>query len=86
MGDAAIVPNFVNGKEQYSPPTAQFAVRQAKNLAKNIILKSENKNLRKFEYTSKGSLASLGSKIGVAGFLFLLLKVYLAGLFGEFFI
>ena len=65
LGDAAIVPNFVNGKEQYSPPTAQFAVRQAKNLAKNIILKSENKNLRKFEYTSKGSLASLGSKIGV---------------------
>ena len=65
LGDAAIVPNFVNGKEQYSPPTAQFAVRQAKNLAKNIILKLENKNLRKFEYTSKGSLASLGSKIGV---------------------
>ena len=64
LGDAAIVPNFVNGKEQYSPPTAQFAVRQAKNLAKNIILKSENKNLREFEYTSKG-LASLGSKIGV---------------------
>lgn len=78
LGDSAIVPNLVNGKEQYSPPTAQFAVQQAKNLAKNIVLKSKNKKLRKFEYTSKGSLASLGSKVGVGKVFIFTIK----GLFG----
>ncbi|MBD22313.1 MAG: nucleotide-disulfide oxidoreductase [Alphaproteobacteria bacterium] len=74
LGDAAIVPNSSNVKDEYSPPTAQFAVRQAKNLAKNIVLKSKSRNLRKFKYTSKGSLASLGFKVGVGKVFFFTIK------------
>ncbi len=65
LGDCALVPYNPNDKSKNSPPTAQFAVRQAKILAKNIVLKTLNRNLRNFNYKSKGSLASLGSKIGV---------------------
>ena len=65
IGDVALIPNIINeGKYPYSPPTAQFAVRQANIFAKNIVLREQNKGLRKFEYKSKGSLASLGSKKG----------------------
>jgi len=75
IGDSALIPNKVNTNDYpYSPPTAQFAVRQAKLLAKNIILKSMKKNLRKFNYKSKGSLASLGSKKGVGKIYFFNVK------------
>ena len=65
LGDCALVPYNPNDKSKNSPPTAQFAVKQAKIVAKNIVLKTLNRNLRKFNYRSKGSLASLGSKIGI---------------------
>lgn len=68
LGDCALVPNKSfndNLVSQYSPPTAQFAVRQARVLSKNIILKSLSRKLKPFEYKSKGALASLGSNKGV---------------------
>ncbi len=65
LGDCASVPFDPNDKTKHSPPTAQFAVRQAEVLSKNIVLKTLNRKLRNFNYRSKGSLASLGSKIGV---------------------
>ncbi len=66
LGDCAYVPYDLNDKKyKNSPPTAQFAVRQAKILAKNIVLKKLNRNLRNFNYKSKGSLASLGSRTGI---------------------
>ena len=65
LGDCALVPYNPSDKSKNSPPTAQFAVKQAKILAKNIVLKTLNRNLRSFNYKSKGSLASLGSKIGI---------------------
>ena len=65
LGDCALVPYNPNDKSKNSPPTAQFAVKQAKILAKNILLKKMNRNLMNFNYKSKGSLASLGSKVGV---------------------
>ena len=41
IGDSALIPNKLDLNDYpYSPPTAQFAVRQAKLLAKNIILKN----------------------------------------------
>ena len=47
IGDSALIPNKLDINDYpYSPPTAQFAVRQAKLLAKNIILKNMKKNLR----------------------------------------
>ena len=75
IGDVALIPNIINeGKRSFSPPTAQFAVRQANTLAKNIILRGQNKGLKAFEYKSKGSLASLGSKKGVGKIFFLNIK------------
>jgi len=79
IGDSALIPNKLDINDYpYSPPTAQFAVRQAKLLAKNIILKNMKKNLREFRYKSKGSLASLGSKKGVGKIYFFNVKGLLA--------
>ncbi len=77
LGDCALVPNKPVPKKndnEYSPPTAQFAVRQAKVLSKNIILKSLNRKLKPFKYKSKGSLASLGSNKGVGKIFFFRVK------------
>jgi NADH dehydrogenase len=70
LGDVGMIPNAVNGSTEFSPPTAQFAVRQAKCLAKNIMLREFNRDLVRFKYKSKGSLASLGSKVGVGKIFF----------------
>lgn len=68
LGDAALIPLVENASERgdYAPPTAQFAVREAKILAKNIENKIEGKPLSPFAYKSKGSMASLGAQRGVA--------------------
>jgi NADH:ubiquinone reductase (H+-translocating) len=50
----------------YAPQTAQFAVREGRQLADNLIAKAEGKELKPFAYTSKGSLASLGMSKAVA--------------------
>ena len=65
VGDCAFVPENSDDITKSCPPTAQFAVRQAKILAKNIVLRSLNRKLKHFSYKSKGSLASLGAKKGV---------------------
>ena len=83
LGDCALVPNKVikNDKEMnlvYSPPTAQFAVQQAKILSKNVVLKTLKRKLKSFKYTSRGSLASLGSKKGVGKIFFFRVKGLLA--------
>ncbi len=66
-------------KIAYAPPNAQFAVRQGKLLAKNIKAKISGDNLTDFHYTSKGSLASLGSRDGVGKIFLLQLKDLLLG-------
>lgn len=67
LGDSALVP-LPNDKEteRYAPPTAQFAAKQAKQLAKNIHAVLANTEPQPFEYRSKGMLASLGGYRGVA--------------------
>ena len=67
-------------KIAYAPPNAQFAVRQGKLLAKNIKAKILGNNLTDFEYTSKGSLASLGSRDGVGKIFFITVKGFVAWL------
>lgn len=47
-----------------APPTAQFAVRQARHLANNIHNEVIGSSLRRFRYSAKGALASLGNKAG----------------------
>ncbi len=64
LGDCALVPNAQDGK--LCPPTAQFADRQAKFLAKNIVAKLKGKATRSFSYKPVGMLASIGHNKAVA--------------------
>ncbi len=65
VGDAAAIPLSEN-PDAYAPPTAQFAVREAKVLANNIAATLQGKVTKPFNYKSKGSLASIGVQKGVA--------------------
>jgi NADH dehydrogenase len=68
LGDCASIPNPHTGKPY--PQTAQHAVRQGKVAAKNIILavkgKKGEKNKVKFDYKTKGMMAEIGKRTGVA--------------------
>jgi NADH:quinone reductase (non-electrogenic) len=69
LGDAALIPLVDDPGEDpllYATQTAQFAVREGKQLANNILAKMAGKSLKPFAYTSKGSLASLGMSKAVA--------------------
>jgi NADH dehydrogenase len=68
LGDCASITDPNTGKPY--PPTAQHAIRQGKVAAKNIIsaLKGEkgDKNKIKFDYKTKGMMAEIGRRDGVA--------------------
>ncbi len=69
VGDAADIPLVDEPGEDpahYAPQTAQFAVREGRQLAQNLIAKRQGKELKPFAYESKGSLASLGMSKAVA--------------------
>jgi NADH:ubiquinone reductase (H+-translocating) len=69
LGDAALIPLVDEPSEDpllYATQTAQFAVREGRQLADNILAKIAGKPLKPFAYTSKGSLASLGMSKAVA--------------------
>ena len=51
------------------PPTAQIAEAQAKIAAKNLISLIKNKPKEKFVYHSKGQMAIIGKRSGIATFL-----------------
>src|SRR5215467_2584351 len=64
FGDCAAVPNAWNG--QLSPPTAQFALRQAKQLAANLVRVQRGEATRPFHFRPQGLLATIGHHNGVA--------------------
>lgn len=64
LGDCAAVPNAHDGG--LSPPTAQFAVRQALHLAGNLMAHSRGDAGRAFSHRSRGMMASIGRLKGVA--------------------
>lgn len=68
LGDAALIPlvDAPTGRDHYAPPTAQFAVREARRLAHNIKAVLDGAEPAPFVYKSKGSMASLGARRGVA--------------------
>lgn len=68
LGDAALIPlvDKPSARHDYAPPTAQFAVREARQLAKNVHAALDSRAPEHFEYRSKGALASLGAGRGVA--------------------
>ena len=68
LGDNAQIPlgDANDGKTAYAPPLAQFAFREAKVLARNILAQIEGRPLTAFAYKSLGTMASLGGRRGVA--------------------
>jgi NADH:ubiquinone reductase (H+-translocating) len=64
FGDCAAVRNAWNG--QISPATAQFALRQAKQLAANLVRVQRREPTRPFRFHPQGLLATIGHHNGVA--------------------
>ncbi len=65
IGDNAGVPNPAD-PSTLSPPTAQFAVSQAKTCARNILAAIDGQPLKTFRHHNLGMLASLGQRSAVA--------------------
>jgi NADH dehydrogenase len=79
VGDCAGVP--MPGKpDEICPATAQFAIRQGKTCAHNILAAIDGKPERRREFTFKGlgTLASLGNRSAVADMMGLQLKGFIA--------
>ena len=64
LGDCAMIPNAFD--QMPSPPTAQFAMRQAKQLAANLLRCFKGQPTRPFSFRALGMLASLGNRTAVA--------------------
>ncbi len=64
IGDCAAVPNAAD--QSISPPTAQFAVAQAQQLATNLLAHINGLATQPFSYRSKGMMATTGHHKGVA--------------------
>lgn len=64
LGDCAVTINAFDGKP--TPPTAQFALREAKQLAKNLARTLAGEPTRPFRFRPQGLLASIGRNTGVA--------------------
>jgi NADH dehydrogenase len=78
FGDCAAVPNAWNA--QISPPTAQFALRQAKQLAANLVRVQRGEATRPFHFRPQGLLATIGHHNGVAE----IYRLKFSGLFAWF--
>ena len=65
LGDCAAIPDVDTGK--FYPPTAQHALRESKIVAENIKKTLDgDSSLKEFSYHSKGMMATIGDKAGVA--------------------
>jgi len=64
LGDCAAVPNALDGR--ICPPTAQFAVAQARQLADNLLRTLRGEPTRPFAYAARGMMATTGHLKGVA--------------------
>lgn len=64
IGDCASIANQETGKPH--PPTAQHAIREAKQAAKNILAAVRGGQKKPFVFSTIGQLASIGHRTGVA--------------------
>ena len=64
IGDCALVHNAASNA--YAPPTAQFAIAEARTLAQNIAAKVAGKPTQAFAHRSRGMMATTGHLKGVA--------------------
>ena len=58
VGDCALVPDVLRGG--FCPPTAQFALRQAKSAAQNVLATIRGRPTKPFRYKSRGVFVPLG--------------------------
>ena len=65
LGDCAAVPNAANAG-QVDPPTSQHALRQGKQLVKNLKASRAGRPLGSYRFRSLGQVATLGRKEGIA--------------------
>jgi len=63
IGDCALIRN-ADGTT--APPTAQFAIAEAKHLAKNLVARCLGTSTRPFSYKARGMMATVGHLKGVA--------------------
>ena len=63
IGDCALIRN---GNDGLAPPTAQFAVAEAKHLARNLVAHCRGEPTRPFAHRSRGMMATVGHLKGVA--------------------
>jgi NADH dehydrogenase len=79
LGDCAAVPDPKARQDgQYVPPTAQFALREGRTVARNIVAAIEGQPSQAFTFTGLGQLVSLGQHTAVAE---LLGGIKISGLF-----
>jgi NADH dehydrogenase len=64
LGDCAAVPHPKTGEP--APPTAQFALREGKTVAKNIVAAIQGRRPGRFTFTGLGEMVSLGDGAAVA--------------------
>jgi NADH dehydrogenase len=64
LGDCAAVPNAFD--RQTAPPTAQFAVREGRLVAHNLMQALQGRATREFRHKPLGAMASIGHLKGVA--------------------
>ena len=76
VGDCAAVPDVRTGGT--CPPTAQYAIRQAKHVARNILATINGKSLRPFSHRNLGVFVPLGRFSGAAEVLGLKVSGFLA--------
>src|SRR5947209_9578467 len=67
LGDNAAVPNAA-AQNEFSPPTAQYALRQGRCLADNLaaLLKERPQQMKAFTFPGLGQLCLVGHRAGVA--------------------
>lgn len=66
LGDVALIPlDEQKSGMKYAPPTAQFAVREAKIISHNICAKLFDGNQKSFNFKPLGLMASIGAYQGV---------------------
>ncbi|MFO1303779.1 MAG: NAD(P)/FAD-dependent oxidoreductase [Burkholderiales bacterium] len=64
IGDCALARNAHDGRP--APPTAQFALREARCAAGNLLAALDGRPTRAFRYRPRGSMAAIGHRKGVA--------------------
>ncbi len=64
IGDCAAVPHPKTGEA--APPTAQFALREGKTVARNVMAAIHGQRQRRFTFTGLGEMVSLGHHSAVA--------------------